>query len=158
MSTITFKPRGATVLYSVCWWNVEGDGPGQNAFAEYFGKALLRGYRRHREISPEWPFTGSQNPEVNLLETTSPALGRVSQAVSIGLSIAMLSHIASTIFDGERLNAIWSRAPGDSRATVLYFHGKRRYPLPPAALTGRRQEANIAAAIVPSTSPERLKR
>ncbi|MBA2660900.1 MAG: phosphotransferase [Bradymonadaceae bacterium] len=44
----------ATVLYSVCWWNVEGDGPRQNAFAETFGKALLRGYRRHWEISPEW--------------------------------------------------------------------------------------------------------
>ncbi|MBA2660902.1 MAG: alpha/beta hydrolase [Bradymonadaceae bacterium] len=31
-------------------------------------------------------------------------------------------HFFETV-DGERLNAIWSRAPGDSRATVLYFHG-----------------------------------
>ncbi|MBA2665052.1 MAG: alpha/beta hydrolase [Bradymonadaceae bacterium] len=41
-------------------------------------------------------------------------------------AFALADHEEEHFFetaDGERLNAIWSRAPGDGRATVLYFHG-----------------------------------
>ncbi|MBA2660901.1 MAG: hypothetical protein H0U74_01285 [Bradymonadaceae bacterium] len=58
-----------------------------------------------------------QDPDTNLLGITSPALGRVSQVVSIGLSIAMLGHIASTIFDGLEHGFTWSRVPAQSASS-----------------------------------------
>ncbi|MBA2665053.1 MAG: hypothetical protein H0U74_22390 [Bradymonadaceae bacterium] len=76
----------------------------------------------HIVLEPPSDLYGTwQNPEVNLLETTSPTLGRISQVVSIGLSIAMLGHIASTIFDGLEHGFTWSRvsAPDASPGVTL---------------------------------------
>ncbi len=55
----------------------------------------------------------------NVLGVTSPALGRVSQGVSLGLSASLLTHLAANVLDGVHYGFTWKRVhePGTTPVT-----------------------------------------
>ncbi len=60
------------------------------------------------------PWAGGEN----LLGVDSPALGRASQAVSIGLSLSLAAHFVSSTLDGMRCGFTWRRTQcHDARKT-----------------------------------------
>jgi hypothetical protein len=65
----------------------------------------------------------------NLLGVTSPVLGRLSQAFSVGLSLSLLAHLTSSIVDGVHCGFTWKRercgpdAPESGEARIELLPG-----------------------------------